>query len=371
MSNVLTYTIACCGLLFAASLQAQDAIDLSQFGDEEATVPTSVIAAALNDKSKAYAKEVIANATSERFKFLDLAYVKADDENKDDGWNAKYNWQYQNSSGGGFSVDSGAATLKDIAFELDISGTHSYGSADNTEDYSSAKLSFAYLYGEFGGINAITREASDQFQDCLIEAQGMEGQEEQLSAEDQCWVDHRVDDIVSDPNSAYVFSLAATAGLEGDQSFENQQSTYGITGIYSRADFPTLRLDYEKVDAGENEERMALTDEDTYDRYSAELGYRYQLIDNQGASTWLYLSYRYFKEISAPDSIKEAELDEFDFMSVSIMFPSKILGFVETDKINLYIRYTDGKLPFDRQSDKAIQLGFSTNIATLAGLLAQ
>lgn len=372
LSNpILISCTTCCWLLFTASVQAQDTINLDQFSDEVAAIPASAISAALNDSSKTYAKGVIANAVSERFKFLDLAYVQADDENKNDGWNAKYNWQYQRNNGGGFSVDSGTATLKDVAFGIDIDGTYSYGSADNTEDYSSAKVSFTYLYGKFGQINAITRAASDEFQDCLIEAGQEEDQERMLAAEDRCWVTHRIDNIVSDPSSAYVFSLAATAGLEGDQSYDNQQSTYGVTGIYSHSDLPTLHLNFEKVDASDDEERMALTDENTYDRFSAELGYRYELIDTQGANTWLYLSYRYFKEISAPGSISDAGLDEFDFLSASIRFPSKILGFVETDKINFYLRYTEGQLPFDRQSDKSIQLGFSTDIATLAGLIAQ
>lgn len=371
MDHILMHGAAGCALLLAASVQAQDTIDLDEFEDAEETAPISAITAALNEPGSVFAKNMIANVASERFKFLDLAYVKPDAENNNDGWSAKYNWQYQSNSGGGFSEDGGAATLKDIAFEVDIAGTYSYGSADNTEDYSTAKLAFSYLQGNFGDINAITREASVQFEDCLDEANAIEDNNMMLAAEDQCWITHRIDEIVADPGSTYVLSIGGTAGLEGDQNYDSQQSTYGIRGIYSRGNFPSLRLDYEKVDAAKNEERMALTDKETYDRFSAELGYRYQLIKNQGAGTWLYLSYQYFEEMSAPASIKQAGLDKFDFMSASIRFPATVLGFVDTDQINLFIRYTKGQLPFDRQSDSAVQLGFSTNIETLAGLLAQ
>jgi hypothetical protein len=192
-----------------------------------------------------------------------------------------------------------------------------------------------------------------------------------LDAESQCWSTHRIEELVNDPSQSYVLSVSATAGLEGDQDYDNKQSAYGITGLFSRSGFPSLRLDYEKIDADDDDVRMALTNDNQYDRLSGELGYRYPILNYDSYNVWFYISYRYFMEFSAPDSIRNADLDEFDFVSASIRFPAKLLGFVKTDDFNLYLRYTDGQLPFDSQPDKAVQLGFSTNISTIAKLLAE
>lgn len=366
-------------IMLSETLHAQEAndggLDLSEFEDQqvaEKPIKESIVEAVLNGTEKDFAKEFISKAITDRYKFLDVSYVNPSDDTQKDGWNVKYNWQYRNSSDGGFSIDSGTAILKQIAFEIDISGTAGFGSADNVEDYSSAKLAYNYLYGNFGKLRVIDKGRTVDFEKCLQNALSQPTDAELLAAEAHCWVTHRIDELVNDPRQSYVLSASVTAGLEGDQGYHNKQSTYGFRGVFSRDMFPSVRLDYEKIDASNDDIRMALTNDQNYDRLSGELGYRYPLFKSDGYNTWFYISYRYFKELSAPDSIKAANLDEFDFVSASIRFPARLLGFIEKNDHNFfYFRYTDGQLPFDRQSDKSLQLGFSTNMSTLGKLLSE
>jgi hypothetical protein len=83
------------------------------------------------------------------------------------------------------------------------------------------------------------------------------------------------------------------------------------------------------------------------------------------------LSYRYFHEFSAPDAIEGAGLDSFDFFSASLRFPARLLPLFASDDYELFVSFTSGQLPFNPSSDKAIEVGFATNIQALADFLAQ
>ena len=371
--NRIRFVFLRCFLIFVVSeLQAAEETfnpNAEEFADEvvfNGPRIDNILSMALNTTQHKMANDQIAKAISDRFKFLDLSYVKPDSDGSTSGWNAKYNWMYQRGSGEGFSVSSQRATLKEVNLNIELSGSYSYGDADNIEEYSRSRLGFSYLRGDFGKINYIEKDKSIAFQTCLAEA--AEGDD---AAEDLCFSSYRIDRLVNDGQSSYVYSVDIHASIEGDQRYSNKQTAFGLGGMYSREKFPSVRLDFERIDASDDRVRAAFTEENKFDRVSAEIGYKYNILNVGGYSTWLYISYRYFKEMSPPDAIVDAKMDEFDYVAASIRVPAKLLGFVDTDEFNLYIRYVDGQLPFDRQSDKAIQLGFSTNMAWLGKLIAQ
>jgi hypothetical protein len=69
--------------------------------------------------------------------------------------------------------------------------------------------------------------------------------------------------------------------------------------------------------------------------------------------------------------IEQAGLDDFDYVNTSLRFPAKLLPFIESDEVELFVAYTTGRLPFDRASDKALEIGFATNLKVLGELLSQ
>lgn len=154
------------------------------------------------------------------------------------------------------------------------------------------------------------------------------------------------------------FDFGLQLAMEGDQNYDNRQIVTALQlGSYfgnPSGTYIVALLSYGKVDASENEERMALTTVDKFDRFSAEIDFRYRL-DFRKARKYnpksIGLNVRYFSESDAPDVIRDAGLDDFLRSSISLKFEK---GF--------YIAYSEGNLPFDQEKDKVFELGFTQNL---------
>ncbi|NKB25358.1 MAG: hypothetical protein GKR87_13475 [Kiritimatiellae bacterium] len=141
---------------------------------------------------------------------------------------------------------------------------------------------------------------------------------------------------------------------ESDQRFDNNQLVYGLTATAAKIDAFTendvvaLHLNISEVNPFGNEAREAILGStlETYNRVDFEFLYIYN-IGIKHLDTF-EVNYRYFKEIDAETAIKQANLDEFNFVTYR-------LGF----KNNLFIAYSSGELPFDQQSDQIFEVGFS------------
>lgn len=154
--------------------------------------------------------------------------------------------------------------------------------------------------------------------------------------------------------------LGGFVGLEGDQDYENRNTLYGVElgGHYSFTDdastYATFVLGYGQVDASGDEERMALTGDDTYDRFSGEVQLSYGLQELGTAKTSiisLQLNYRYYQELDAPDVIRENDRNRYALATFLLRFHK-----------GLYLAYSSGTLPFDKQNDKIFEIGFSQNL---------
>lgn len=153
-------------------------------------------------------------------------------------------------------------------------------------------------------------------------------------------------------------SLTAKAGFfvkyENSQSFDDAQSVYGVSATAGKIDFLkqngmiALDVDLGEVDPINDKEREAIvgSDLDAYYRWDLEVLYIYPLGISKLET--LEINYRYFQELSAPDAIKDAGLDTFKLVTYRLGFQN-----------NLYIAYSRGTLPFDRQSDRIYEIGFS------------
>lgn len=320
-----------------------------------------------NESSDLNVEKIVAEKFSERLKFLDLSYVKPDEDGKNSGWNAKYNLKYGTTGGSGFGYRSGRAVLESFAAELDINGSYSYGDAANTDDLSKVNFSLAYLTGDVGKVNPVSKPDSIDYQNCVaaIDVAAPDFKDKNID----CWKDHRIDKLDIDKSTSYMMSFDVHLSVEGNQNYSNANTAYGVQGLISASGYPSVRLDIERVDASDNEFRREFTRDDEFDRVSAEIGYGYVFRASDDRPISLYLSYRHFHEISAPDEIKDDDLDSFGYAAISLRFPAALFGLVEKEDFNLFIRYTEGQLPFDREDDEAIEFGFTTNIAVLGDLL--
>ncbi|MDH5178694.1 MAG: hypothetical protein OEZ39_16690 [Gammaproteobacteria bacterium] len=148
--------------------------------------------------------------------------------------------------------------------------------------------------------------------------------------------------------------------LEGDQDYSEKNSMYGLflDSYYSftrdRSTYVIMGLGYDKIDAAEDSGRTALTTTDTYDRFSVDLLLKYsleKLNKKKYGITSLELKYSYYEEVDAPAAIVNANLDTFNSRTFVINFNR-----------GLYVAYSSGNLPFDKQNDRVFQIGFDQNL---------
>lgn len=338
----------------------------------------SAVEESLNSPGKSTVADALASVSLQRSRFIDINYQQPDDSSQSGGWNAKYDLQYVYTAENGFSTKSGDASLSTLEARLDISGSYSFGNAVNNQDVSSAMASFAYVGGRFGAVPYASKDApydrSLAYQRCkgsLTTPQpddDMRTMEAYARASQLCIAQASAADLFTPRGLAYAWELAVNAGVEGNQDYSDSHDVYGLSALVSARQWPSLRLDLEQVDASNNDQRRQITADDNYDRITVEAGYQYTIRAVQNLPITFSAGYRRFYEIDAPQEIREARLDQFDYWSASLRVPARMFRFIKSDDYSLYVRYTDGQLPFDRASDSAFEVGFSSNIALLAKL---
>lgn len=167
-------------------------------------------------------------------------------------------------------------------------------------------------------------------------------------------------DLLVDGKVSYsaLFGSVA-AGLftkyEADQSFQNKQSAYGLRvtygnlGVIGKNDFAAIDINYGQIDPIHDTERQAAlgtTKLDLYYRWDAELLYMYPITWKQIRA--IEFNYRYFHETGAPAAIKAAGISTHELATVRI-------GLIN----DMFLAYSNGKLPFDKKTDHIVEIGFS------------
>jgi len=168
----------------------------------------------------------------------------------------------------------------------------------------------------------------------------------------------------SNPDALGTITGGAFLKFESDQSFEDQQLVYGIgvtygkLAIFGDLDFFGIDLRRGQVDPKEDESRQAVlgtTSLEKYYRNELEILYMFPIKESIPVIGKMVESfefnYRYYQESGAPDVIESAKLDRF---------------FLRTFRLNLehdlFLAYSNGKLPFDVKEDDFFTLGFSYNL---------
>lgn len=362
------------------------------------------IASFLSSDSK-NSEKLVAEQISARIDFLDLSYVDPDREGNNGGWLVGYQKTWDDSKI--FVGDeAGRFVMRATSYALDVQGTYATGNTANNQDLSTIMAKLSLQRGDWGSLKTITKETSEAFMQCLYELPPdpkKDAPAEEQAAfkreEDACWVEHGIDQVVRNRDSAYLLNLDFYGGFEADHDYTETHGLFGLSAvgafmpnkagsIYNVFDlpfrwmrksfsndstfiapFPSARLTVERIDAGSDEIRGELTDKEKFTRASAELSFQTQLASIDGAPIKFSTSYRYFYEFDAPDAIADAALDGYDYFRASIHIPARVVPYFGSDEYHFFVRYTSGQLPFDLQSEKAVEVGFTTNFEPLAKLL--
>lgn len=386
-----TPTLVACAL----ALLGGGAAYAAESGDEAA--PSPQVMASL--------KEYLAALVSARSGILDLKYIEPDANGDNAGWGVNYKWNTSKDSARLAPDARNHFVLNKLSYDLDIRGSYAFSDTTNNADLSTIKAAVRLERGDFGKLN-VRKAVGDAFQLCLADiSEATENAEERRDRDDEidrCVVDSGVDALVRNESSASYYWLDFHGGVEGNQDYSDSRTLFGLSGAYAfqpnrdlqrfnvfdvpfrllrdafsdrpsgyTAPFPSVLLSVERLDASGDEGRKALTTKETFTRANAEIAFNTIVASIDRQVVRFTVSYRYFHEFSAPQTIKEADLDHFDYLNAQLRFPAQLLPLVESDDFELYVAYTTGQLPFDQRSDKAFEVGFSTNFRWIADVLAQ
>jgi hypothetical protein len=349
--------------------------------------------------------EYLAALVSARSDVIDLKYIEPDANGGNAGWGVNYRWNTSKDSARLAPDARNHFVLNKLSYYLDIRGSYAFSDTTNNADLSTIKAAVRLERGDFGRLN-VQKAVGDAFQRCLLDipeaGDSAEERRERDEQMDKCIVDSGVDAMVKNEDSASYYWIDFHGGVEGNQDYSDSRTLFGLSGAYAfqpsrdlqrynvldlpfrlvrnafstaqsgyTAPFPSVLLSVERLDASDDDVRNALTAKATYTRANGEIAFNTIVASINQQVVRFTVSYRYFQEFSAPQAIRDADLDRFGYLNATLRFPARMLPLVESDDFELYVAYTNGQLPFDQRSDKAFEVGFSTNFKWIADVLAQ
>jgi len=337
----------------------------------------------------------VAEILSERVPFLDFIYVSPSGSDTQSGLAIAYDWSWQRNSLE-FSEDAEKnISARDLSISLFAKGTVAVGDTTNPSNLAESGFSMDFIKSSLGKLeNKLTGSQSTAYQECLLSLDISDPNYDANAT--QCVRDHGVLQVhTANQANNWVYGGNAHAKIEADARYAQKQYVFGIEGFVSvkphmsstlrkinifdypfratRAIFPAqanfvpslpiLRLGIQSVNAEDNAARMIVApDEDSFERLYGELAFNSVLAFVDDKPIKINFSYQIYDELSPQQAIKDANLDNFEFFSASIQIPAGLLTGVVPEGSSFFISYTDGELPFDRESTRTFQVGWTSNL---------
>lgn len=183
--------------------------------------------------------------------------------------------------------------------------------------------------------------------------------------------------------NSFIIKYDVNAGIESDQSFREKQSTVGVRlglglkswdnnstaaklnildypfelvrklskyqgTIHKGVTIPSLLFGFDYVTPIDDSIRELVASElKAYPRLNFEIGFRTIAAEYEDETIYFNAAYKMFKEINPSIAVKESSYDLFNYLTLSL-----------TTTSGMYVSYSFGKLPFDRNNDVVYELGF-------------
>ena len=305
--------------------------------------------------------------------------------------NLKFNtFKYSDTSSIGLSYDFNkvikentlAADVNDktgIAFNFNSSGNIVLTNDPNPFDYTQSNLSF-HFYKSIGGAVPITDELVMKKNE--LEAELVEFTDINELNSSKAWKDY-LEIVTQNLTDQFYFDFALDAAIESNQKFTlknytygaklgidikawNQESTLASLNIFDwpfavtrwlagtednisprGSTIPTLLVKLDYVDPQKDPLRESLNELKMFPRLGFEAAFKTLVAESGGEPIYFSADLRYFKELSAPASIKNLDMDEHFYFTFAL-----------TQQRGLYISYATGKLPLDQQNNDVYEIGW-------------
>ncbi|MBN2226972.1 MAG: hypothetical protein JW763_06375 [candidate division Zixibacteria bacterium] len=276
-------------------------------------------------------------------------------------------------------LSSTSAGMTGINLQASADGNVTFNEKNNPFNFLESSLSFHFYRSQGGAITA-TRETAIKL-DSLTELLAMITNEEEYA---QSPLLKELLDIHFDHmTTQYYLDLSVHGGMESNQAFTQKNYVLGtqlgfdlkawnpnstlagwnvfdwpfalvrwMTGTDTKPTplgtvFPTVLCGLDYIDPDHDSYRAAVGDSSGYLRINAETAFKTPIARTSGATVFLQADVRYFRELAPSDKVESADLEDYVYFTAALV-SSK--GF--------YAGYTNGKLPFDNQSDEVYEVGF-------------
>lgn len=163
-------------------------------------------------------------------------------------------------------------------------------------------------------------------------------------------------------NSYQNYQLGIDLGYEADQDFKATQTKVSAFVFAQYEDWgdnswlgalsvtPAVRFGLDTIDPNKETPRALAGDNTSYYRFSGEVSLWAPLTEINGTPVVFTFNYRYYKELSPSDMVKNGNLDSYQIKTYSLSGTN-----------GLFVSYASGRLPFDKQSNNVVELGWQTH----------
>ncbi|MDH3228884.1 MAG: hypothetical protein OEN55_03725 [Alphaproteobacteria bacterium] len=158
------------------------------------------------------------------------------------------------------------------------------------------------------------------------------------------------------------YEFGFEGGIESDQEFDATQSKVG-TFAFAQYDawrrdsllgtlklFPAVRVSVDYVTPDDETPRALAGDDSSFYRFAGEVSLWRLLSELAGTPVVLTANYRYYAEIGASDLVRDAGLDDYGLVTVSLSGTNGV-----------FVSYSSGELPLDTDHDNVVEIGWKVN----------
>ncbi len=280
------------------------------------------------------------------------------------------------------SCDTSASCVMGLDLSFSSKGNFAFDKDKNPNDFLSSSLQFDFFRSVGGSLSGPMSEQILKLDEAFANAETEEDEE--------AVVQELIALVKPNLTNQFYFEFGGHASLESNQRFSQKQWVYGFhTAIevkswseqsaFSKFNFfdypfallralsgyelcegkfsdcfkprgtslPVLQLGLSRVSPENDDPRKNAGDDSDFNRIEAELSFKTPIARVGENAVYIAMNYRYFKEIDAAPAVENADLDRFDFFTIT-------LGGDE----GLFVSYTDGKLPMDFTDDRVFELGY-------------
>lgn len=281
----------------------------------------------------------------------------------------------------------GESCIRGLGLSFDMSGTFAFDKENNPQDLITAKLDFDYFQST-GGRARVDADRVLELEEAFVSASTPEEGEAAVLA---------IEGLVRPSlTKQFYYSVGGDVSFESNQQFTTKQTLYGVhlaldfkdwagtsawttfnfldypfaalralTGYdcVTRADgnrdcfqpsgtsWPTLLFRSSRVKPDDDDPRSLAGDSSEFTRMDFEASFRTPVARLADDELYITVNYRFYAENDPSPLVEAAELDQFEYYTVTI-----------GGNRGMYLSYSDGKLPLAFADDQVVELGFRTHL---------